>query len=286
MRRALLFALLASACLAGGRAAAKVERCWVENGAIVVSAAFGSIAGDFILDASEPASLLHATAAEEAGFTGAEVARPLKFPGLRLPSAVMKIENLDARERGFPTNIAGVIGADVLDRVEATVRFRPCRISFSRAGGRRGPFAKALNVRWIADAPAVPATIADRSGRALEGWFWIDTASLGSRIADAGFSRPLPARADPDSRTEPPARLRAVAMAGELIEESPAGRLDGETPGLAGALGLSVWTRFSGIRLELGRGRIELLRLPHAAAPGRIFKGDVASRSSLDEPAR
>ncbi|MGH6991797.1 MAG: hypothetical protein ACRED8_08355 [Caulobacteraceae bacterium] len=286
MRRALLFALLASACLAAGRAAARAEQCWVENGAIVVSAAFGNIAGDFILDASAPTSLLHATTAEEAGFTGAEVVQPLKFPGLRLPSAVLKIENLDARERGFPTNIAGVIGADVLDRLEATIRFRPCRISFDRAGGSRGLLAKTLDVHWIAGAPAIPAAIADRSGRALKGWFWIDTASLGSRIADARFSRPLPAGADPDSRTEPPARLRAAAVAGELIEESPAGRLEDAPHDLAGALGLSVWMRFSGIRLELGRGRIELLGLPSSAAPGRISKDDVTSRSRPDVPAR
>ncbi len=94
----------------------------------------------------------------------------------------------------------------------------------------------------IAGAPAVFAAVSD-GVVARTGWFAVDTASAGSQLADAGFSRPLPKGLDPGDRAAPPARLRAVSLGGILVEQTPAGLMNAATPGLAGSLGLAIWAR-------------------------------------------
>ncbi len=252
MRAAAGLALLIS--LAAGPSAAGEVACRIENGALVAPAAFGDIAGDFLIDASAPTSTLHLTVAQADGITEASARRGLKLAGSRLAGVEMTVASLDAREMGFVTNITGVIGADVLRRLVVDIRFAPCRITVRRRAGRP---AGALTIRWLGGTPAVAAAIADRGGTARAGLFSIDTAAAGSRIAGAGFSRPLPAGSDPASPTAPPARLRALSLAGRLMENTPAGLLTDPPPNLAGALGLAIWTRYD-LRLDLADGWVAL----------------------------
>src|SRR5439155_3103015 len=61
MRRAIAPLILLGALAAAPGAWAGEARCWYENGALVVSAALGDIAGDFILDVSATTSALNNT---------------------------------------------------------------------------------------------------------------------------------------------------------------------------------------------------------------------------------
>ncbi len=131
------------------------------------------------------------------------------------------------------TNISGVLGADFLRRFVVDIAFSPCSIHIARRARRGSAGAMRVPVVWVAGTPAIRAAIADREGTSLAGQFAIDTAAAGSRIADAHFTRPLPSGADPASPVQPPARLRALSVAGDLFEDTPAGVLS--APGLAGA---------------------------------------------------
>ncbi len=236
--RIALIAACVGQSLAGGARAAEV-RCWIDRGAVVIPAAYGPIAGDFILDLSQAQSQLHDTAARTAGSTD-DVARwTLRLAGQRKPRYTMKVADLDARIASFPTNITGILGADVLDRLVLDLDLDPCRLRLSPASSRG--HGRRLRTRMIAGAPAVFAAISD-GVVTRTGWFAVDTASVGSRLADAGFSRSLPKGVDPDDRAAPPARLRAVSLDGILVEQTPAGLMSA-TPGLAGSLGLSIWAR-------------------------------------------
>src|SRR4029077_16427926 len=112
VRRAssLAFLCLSGALTAPGAAFAGEAQCWYENGALVIPAAFGEIAGDFILDVSAPKSQLHDSRAGAAGIDGASPPRDLTLGGERLPAFPIEVADLDARSWGFPTNINGVLG--------------------------------------------------------------------------------------------------------------------------------------------------------------------------------
>ncbi len=126
----------ASLCVAlvlvAGAARAGQTRCWFENGALVVPAAFGAIAGDFILDVSAPKSQLHVTRAESAGIVGDKASGDLKLAGERLGGFDMEVADLDTRSRGFTTNIAGVLGADALAPFTVDIDFSPCKVRLRR----------------------------------------------------------------------------------------------------------------------------------------------------------
>ncbi|MHB8528534.1 MAG: hypothetical protein ACYC8V_03370 [Caulobacteraceae bacterium] len=251
------YGLAIAIALLAGRAGAGETACRVENGAVVIPAAFGDMAGDFILDASAPVSQLHQTTAQADGIESATVVRPLETAGVRLEGFRMEVADLDSRDQGFVTNISGVLGADLIGRFVVDIRFSPCRVRMSSQAQRPLAGSVKLSVRWAGGVPTVAAAIADREGKSRAGFFSIDMGSAGSRVARAGFSRPLPPGADPASRPAPPARLRALSLAGALYENTPAGVL-GETPApLAGAIGLAVWSRYR-MRLDLGRGWLEL----------------------------
>jgi hypothetical protein len=243
--------IVACLALAAGGAGAGESRCWIDKGAVVVAAAYGPIVGDFIFDLSQAHSQLHVTAAQAAGWTGATARRTLRLAGQTLPAFAIAIADLDGHTRDFPTNIAGVLGADVLGRFTLDMDFDPCRLRLSRKPGPGANTGRGLKIRMIRGAPAVFAAISD-GVTARAGWFAVDTASAGSRIAHASFSRSLRAGDDPSDRVRPPARLRAVSIDGNLIEQSPAGVMSGSAPGLAGALGLAVWSRF---HLSVGGGQ-------------------------------
>jgi len=250
---AVLFLILA---LTARPAHAGAARCWFENGAVVAPAAFGDIAGDFIIDVSAPKSQLHLTRAQGDGIEGASAQGSLTLAGERLDGLAIAVVDLDARSAGFPTVINGVIGADVLERFVVEIAFAPCRLTLYRRAPARWRNAVRLAVRRVNGIPVVAAGVSD--GRTTRrGAFAIDTASAPVRLAKASLSRPPPAGVDPASHTRAPARLRALSLAGRLIEETPAGLLDGAPAGLDGAIGDAVWSRFS-MRLDLKRGWLDL----------------------------
>jgi hypothetical protein len=229
---ALAFAFSASA----GAVLAGPAPCWRDNGAVVVSAALGDIAGDFILDLSAPRSLLHVTAALDAGIASATVRAPLRLAGRRIDEADFQVADLDPRTRAFPTNISGVIGADVLAPYAVELDGQPCRIALGRS--LRGVWRERLPLRLIDGRPAVRATISDGTV-ALRGWFAIDTAALGIRLAT-----PIAALDPPAGRAVQAPRLAALVLGNELFQNLPVS-LDPQTPtGLAGAIGEAVWARF------------------------------------------
>jgi len=258
--------LLALALILGAAAPAKARagetRCWYENGAIVVAAAGGDIAGDFILDLSAPRSLLHETRAQDAGIDAPQVTLPLRLAGERLGDIPFEVADLDARSAGFLTNIVGVIGADALAAHVIDIDFSPCRVGVWTAHARRFAVEVRAPLRWASGVPTLAAAIAD-GARARAGRFALDTASAGVRIAarEATLSRAPPAGVDPASRNQPPARLRALSFAGLLTQNAPAS-LDPDVPdGVAGGIGNWVWSRYR-LRIDLRHGWLELRAQP------------------------
>jgi hypothetical protein len=258
MRRAVASLILLGALATAPGACAGEAQCWYENGALVVPAALGDIAGDFILDVSAPRSALHNTIAEGAGNEGDQVVGTLRIAGERLSGLTVAVEDLDARSVGFDTTINGVIGADVLQRFVVEIEFDPCRVMFHRRAPRRRAGAVRLKVSRVADVPAVEATAFD-GVRTRRGLFAIDTASAGVRMnpEETSFSRPLPEGVDPTLRHRPPARLAALSFAGRVFPRTPAGLLETPTPGLTGAIGDVVWSHYR-MRLNLKAGWLEL----------------------------
>jgi hypothetical protein len=233
---------LTAAAFAGAPAHAGEATCWYENGAIVVSAAAGPIADDFILDLSAPRSQLHLTRAQGMGIDADDVTVPLRVAGERIAAVDFEVANLNAQTWGFPTNVSGVIGADVLRRYVVDIQFSPCRIAL---WPRRAPRFKAdliLPLRWVAGAPALRAAASDGTA-GLAGWYALDTASAGVRIADrrASLSRTPAKGVDLASRAVPPARLRALSIGATMFENLPAGLQADAPSGLAGSVGNAVW---------------------------------------------
>jgi hypothetical protein len=228
--------------------------CWFENGAVVVPAAFGPIAGDFIVDLSRAASQLHETPARARGYTGRYALGTLRIAGETRPAFPVTVADLDARSAGFTTNIAGVLGADAFAPFLFDVQTSPCRMRLSRRAPARWAGSVRLRVTRIGGVPAIPAAISD-GATSRRGLFAIDTASRESRIAEAKLSRLPPRGADPH------ARLRALSVGGQLFEQIPAGLAAGAPPDLAGAIGEAVWSRFR-LRLDQRRGWLELAPAP------------------------
>jgi hypothetical protein len=235
MRRKTLALAIAFSATAGAVLARPVP-CWRDNGAVVVSAALGDIAGDFILDLSAPRSLLHETTAQGAGIASTAVRAPLRLAGRQIEDAALQVVDLDSRTRNFPTNISGVIGADVLDAYAFEIAAQPCRIALGRS--TRRVWRERLPLRLIEGTPAVQATITDGTV-ALRGWFAIDTASFGIRLAAS-----VAALDAPQGRAVQAPKLAALVLGTELFQNLPVS-LDPQTSaGLAGAIGEAVWSRF------------------------------------------
>ncbi|MGH6955893.1 MAG: hypothetical protein ACREEW_04425 [Caulobacteraceae bacterium] len=269
MRPRLALACLAAAALAGPSARAGVTRCWIDNGAVVAPAALGDIAGDFLFDLSAPRSELHLTRAQGGGLEGPAMTATLRLAGERIP-ATFAVADLDARSWGFPSTINGLIGADVLAGYVVEVRLAPCRIALWRRRPPRAPVLASLPVHIVSGVPTVEASIFD--GQVGEtGWFAIDTGTAAVRVSTAlaALSR-APKGLDPDSRVRPPARLAAVGLAGSALTNLPAS-LENDLPsGLVGGLGDAVWSRYAGFRLDLRRGRLQLLApKPRPSVSGR-----------------
>jgi len=266
--------------------------CWVDNGAVVVPArfaqpGFGDVTGDFILDLSAPHSQLHLTTAQGDGMGDAAQARGMLTLAGRRIAASLAIANLDARQWGFPTTLNGVLGADVLGGYMVELRFAPCRLTLWR---RAPPAARAeatLPVAMVGGVPTVTATITDGI-KARRGPFALDTGAAGVRIvaAHARFSR-LSARVDPLSRDQPPARLAAMSLDGQVFRDLPAALQDDAPDGLLGGIGTDVWSRYA-LRLDLRRGQLALISPPALAgvsAP-RSSRSPGSSRRAAGRRAR
>jgi hypothetical protein len=248
MRRAVI---LCAVMATGGMAKAGETRCWVDHGAVVAPAAFGDIAGDFIIDLSRPTSALHDTRANMNGITADEARGRLALAGERIPDIRMAVVDLDDQTRAFDTVINGVIGWDVLGRYAAELDLRAgrCRLKLSAAGRRVHRQGAVLPLTQPGGAPAVPAAVADDVG-AQQGLFLIDTGREAVRVAGARLSRPQRGK-----DKEAPIQLRAVSVGGALAEQVPAAVMDPAAPDVTGALGLSVW-RGGVLRLDPALGRV------------------------------
>jgi len=268
----LAFALLSAAA---GRASAGETACWIDNGAVVTSAALGDIAGDFILDLSAAQSQLHLTTAQGDGLGDATSTRDrLTLAGEHI-AANFTVVDLDDRSWDLPTNISGVIGADVLAGYVVELRFAPCRLTLSRRMAGT-PALATLPIVMVDGAPTVAAAISD-GATTLTGRFAIDTGSAGIRVtaAMARFSR-LSARVDPMSRDHPPALLAALTLAGKIRRGEPAALQSDLPPGVLAGIGTNVWSRYV-LRLDLRRDQLQLIS-PDAVSARRSARSGGSSR--------
>lgn len=242
--------MLAPAARAGETA------CWFENGAVVVPAEVGGVAGDWLLDPSAPHTLLHETRAQMDGLSGTFIATA-HLAGIALEGVQVTVADLDGRAPGFSTPITGVLGADVLGRVVVDLEFSPCRVRLSDGPWRRpGRGARLLRLTETGGVPTVAAAVSD-DRRARRGLFAVDFSSRAAvRLTAAGFSPPSKT-AEGAPRGVAPARLRALSLDGDLYEEQSAALAPDLDPVLSGALGTDLWSRWR-IRLDIRRGRLIL----------------------------
>ena len=240
-------AIILTASLAmSGSAQAGSTRCWIDQGAVVAAAAFGDIAGDFIIDVGAPVSQLHVTRANEDGIDGDSATRPLVLAGHRLAAVRMTVADLDTLPQ-TDTSIAGIIGADVLSRYPVTIVFAPCALTWGRKPTRR--VAVRLPVTIQGGVPTVRAEVSD-GVTVREGPMIVATGRTETLIPQAVLTRV------PKPGAFPPVRLRAVVVAGRLSEQVPAGTADAAP----GSIGTGVWRRWKAMRMDWGRRTLELVR--------------------------
>jgi hypothetical protein len=276
-----LAATLVSAAGWASAARAGETRCWVDRGVLVVPAAFGDVAGDFILDLSSPKSVLHVDVALGDGIETAQATAPLRLAG-ETRAAALQVASLDARSLGLPSTIVGLIGADVLAPYVVDIRFAPCRVRLWR--GRAPPLrAIATLPLEVADGvPAVAASISD--GRtALAGRFAVDTGTAAVRLSGkiAALSRAPGKGVDPGSRLAPPARLDALGLAGVAQRRLPAALADDLPPALTGSIGTAAWSRYE-LRIDFPGKRLQLAT-PRRSADPSPPAGEGVGRSPTDE---
>jgi hypothetical protein len=256
-RRAAIAQVAILASLALARAAVAGEtRCWIDKGALVAPAAFGDIAGDFLIDLSAPASALHVTRAQEDGLEGEAATRDLSIAGRRLAGVTLAIVDLDARTAKFDTAINGVIGADLLRRFIVEIDPSPCRLRLLRRRSAAWPGSVRLAIRESAGRPLAPARVTD-GAQARSGLFALDTADWATVVAGARLSRP------PAADALAPVRLRGVEVAGRLFEQVPAAVQPQGDDAAPGAIGMAVWSRWR-LRLDFRHRWLDL-----APAEGR-----------------
>jgi hypothetical protein len=276
--RALSLAVAAVIASAGGAHAGET-RCWVDRGVLVVPAAFGDLAGDFILDLASAKSVLHVDVALGEGIETPQARAPLRLAGETAP-ATFEVASLDARSVGLPSTIIGLIGADVLAPYVVDIRFNPCRVRLWR--GRAPPVhaIATLPLTVIDGVPAIPATISD--GRtALAGRFAVDTGTAAVRLSTkiAAFARATAKGVDPASRLDPPARLDALGLAGAVQRRVPAALADDLPPSLTGSIGAAAWSSYE-VRIDQRRGRLQLAAPPGVSARRSARSPDSSRRGS------
>jgi hypothetical protein len=208
-------------------------RCWIDRGAIVVPAAFGDIAGDFILDLARPQTALHDTRANADGLIGGTASAPLSLAGENLGTKTLPILNLDPETRSFDTTVNGVLGADIFSHRVLTLDLRKgrCRLSLSRHGPRGQRDDIVVSTSTSRGLPAVEARATD--GLKVR----LGLYALGTSRAETLVTRARPSR--PESPGIP-LRLRAFEVGGRLNEQVPAEIPAAHMSGLAGAIGTTV----------------------------------------------
>lgn len=263
---------LAAALVSTSAAHAGETRCWIDRGVVVVPAAFGDIAGDFILDLASPRSVLHVDVALGDGILTPQASAPLRLAGATIP-ATLDVASLDARSLGLPSTIEGLIGADALAGYVVDIRFNPCRVRLWRGRAPRLRSLATLPLQMADGVPTVPATISDGK-TALAGRFAIDTGTAAVRLSSkiASLSRAPAKGVDPTSRLDPPGRLDALGLAGEADRRLPAALEDDLPRALTGGIGTAAWSRYE-LRIDMRRGRLQL------AAPARAVSGRRRARS-------
>jgi len=219
--------------LTAGRARAGDTRCWVDKGAVVVPAAFGDIAGDFVLDLARPVSALHDTRANMNGLTGTNATATLSVAGVSYRRITVPIMDLDAETGRFDTTINGILGADIARGRVLTLDLRGggCRLVLGARPPRR---QGRLSLTWRAEIPVVRATVSD-GVKARPGLFALGTTQAATVVSAGRLSR----RAEAGD----PIRLRALEFEDHLFEQAPAKIGPAPADGLAGALGTAVLTR-------------------------------------------
>jgi hypothetical protein len=248
------FALgLALGLLLAPSARAGEAACWFENGAVVVPAEVGGVAGDWLLDPSAAHTLLHETRAQMEDLPPIFTASA-HVAGESLEGLQVTVADLDGRAPGFATPIAGVLGADVLGRFVVDLDFAPCRVRFSSGRGWRAPRgSRSLPLSFVDGLPTVLAAVSD-DRRARQGPFAIDWSSRAAvRLTGGTFNRPR----EIPPRSVAPARLRALSIDGDLYEEVSAALAPDIDPSIAGALGVDLWSRWR-LRLDMTGGRLWL----------------------------
>ncbi len=256
---AALFLAAAPAARAGEAA------CWFENGAVVVSAEVGGVAGDYILDTGTAHTILAETQAQGAGYADRALTVDIRLAGRRFTARPVVVMDLDPRSFRFPTPIAGVIGADLLAGYVLDVSFAPCRVGLYRPDhAPRFRAAATLPLATAGEVPTVTASVAD-GPRARTGAFVIATgADTAVRIDDQGAQVPGAKRpGDLLTYGAARARLRALSLAGGLWEELPAGLVSHDdlpqsALGVIGTPVLSTWR----LRFDFPRRRLDLAPAP------------------------
>jgi hypothetical protein len=252
--RPLLFLL---AILATSPAQAAAVRCRLEHDVLVAPAELMGVAGDYIIDTGQAASVLAETQAQAAGFDGQQARGGARFAGQARPDLTVAIADLDARTYAFETPIAGVIGEDVLAGYIVDIRFAPCWIALWPPGAE--PRFRPTVRRDIAlrdGAPLVDAAVSDGltarrvSLRLSTG---LDAAVRLSADFAGAPGTPVLGKLLPNGPNR--ASLRALSFAGDLFENVAAG-LEGQD-GVEGSLGAAVLARYR-VRLDLQHSRLSL----------------------------
>jgi hypothetical protein len=255
MRRAAPLLILSLLAASGGPAMAGQTACWFENGAVIVPAAIGGLAGDYVLDLSAPHTLLHIDIAQGDGHLETALTLPVQLAGQRVEAAPIVVQSLDFRAVGFSTPIIGVMGADILDRYVVTLDFAPCRLTLERPETAAAGHGGALRVAMVGGVPTILAA-ASNGLKGVSGPFALDTASGGGVRARGAADGP---------RQKPAGTLRALSLNGTLRQDLPA-VVAGDLPdGVVGALGVEV---LSAYRLRLDPKTLRLWLTPKEKGPG------------------
>lgn len=218
--------------------------CSFEGGVLVAPAEVAGIAGDYIIDTGQPATVLHNTRAEGAGLAEPGVRASVKLGGLESPPVTAAIVDLDARTWALPTPVAGVIGVDALSHFQLEVRFAPCRLTV-RPGG---PAAAA--------APLVEATISD-GVTARRGLFVVATGQAPALQLREAEVEPL--APPPEGEPPPVRRIDRLSVGGELFTRLethlvPPASLDPRAIGVIGAAALKAFR----LKFDFAQARLTL----------------------------
>ena len=219
--------------------------CSFEGGVLVAPAEVAGIAGDYIIDTGQAATVLHNTRAEGAGLAEPGVSATVLLGGLESAPLPVAIVDLDARTAALPTPVAGVIGVDALSHYLLDVGFSPCRIGVRR-----------LKRPGAALPPLIKATVSD--GRtARRGHFVVSTGQAPALQLSEVEAEPPPAVV----AGEAPAarRMDRLSVADQLFSRLetqvvPADSLDPRAIGVIGAAALSAFT----LRFDFARERLTM----------------------------